>query len=117
MLRFTVASSSSDREYEIVAERVSDGFLRLSCQCDAAENGSHCKHRLNLLTGTPKEQKLTSGNSDDVALLRQWLVGTQLEEAIFSVKEITRDFEVAKLRLSKAKKALGSTLATGKLPT
>lgn len=77
----------------------------------------HCKHRINLLVGAPKEQKLTSRNPADVATLRQWLVGTQLETALSAVVENERELEALKTRLSKAKKVLGVALVTGRMPS
>lgn len=114
MLYFKVESSSGEQDYEVVAFR-EDGAVRMSCECDAASNGMHCKHRINLLTGTPKEQKLTSGNPADVAVLRQWIVGTPLEMALSTVVEMEREAEALKARLSKAKKVLGLALATGRM--
>lgn len=112
MLRFTVESSSGDRDYEVRAIREGER-VRMTCECDAARNGLHCKHRVNLLVGTPKEQKLTSGNPADVKLLRDWVAGTPLESALSTVVEAEREFDVIKSRLSKAKKVLAATLATG----
>ncbi|MEY9525103.1 hypothetical protein ACVI1J_004071 [Bradyrhizobium diazoefficiens] len=115
MLRFTVESSSGDKDYEVVAVR-EGSQVRMGCECDAASNGMHCKHRINLLVGTPKEQKLTSGNPADVETLRQWIVGTPLEVALSTVVAAERDLDALKARLSKAKKALGLALATGRVP-
>lgn len=115
MLYFTVESSSGDKDYEVVAVRDGDR-VRMSCECEAADNGMHCKHRLNLLVGTPKEQKLTSGNPADVVVLREWIVGTPLETALSTVMEMERDLDALKARLSKAKKLLAVALVTGRVP-
>lgn len=115
MLHFTVASSSGSGDYAVVAVREGER-LRMSCECEAADNGMHCKHRINLLVGTPKEQKLTSGNVADVATLRQWMAGTPLEAALSTVNEAEREIDALKARLSKAKKALAVALMTGKMP-
>jgi hypothetical protein len=115
VLYFTVESSSGDKDYEVVAVREGDR-VRMSCECEAADNGMHCKHRINLLVGTPKEQKLTSGNPTDVETLRRWIVGTPLETALSTVMTAERELDALKARLSKAKKVLGMALATGRTP-
>lgn len=115
MLRFTVASSSGNGDYEVIAVQ-EDGRLRMSCECDAADNGMHCKHRINLLRGSPKEQRLTSSNYADVETLRQWAAGTPLEASLLVVDQLEREMAAIKARLSKAKKVLGVALVTGRSP-
>ncbi|MFZ5738565.1 MAG: hypothetical protein ACOY6K_17010 [Pseudomonadota bacterium] len=115
MLHFTVESSSGGHDYEVTAYR-EDGRVRMSCQCEAANNGLHCKHRVNLLLGTAKEQRLTSGNPADVLVLREWLVGTPLEGALSTVVEAEKQLETLKRRVANAKKILGIALATGHVP-
>lgn len=112
-LSFSVFSSSPGVEYKIVAHR-SAGRLRLSCECEAAENGMHCKHRIGLLIG--EITALASGNGDDVATLGTWLSGTPLEASLSEVAALEREAEVVKRRLSQAKKRLGKVLLTGTSP-
>lgn len=86
----------------------------MSCECDAAINGTHCKHRLDLLKGDTSS--LLSANRSDVAILMSWIPGTPVEEATRIVEECERAANLAKRNLSSAKKLLGSTLVTGRFP-
>ena len=56
------------------------GSLTALCTCPAGEFGNVCKHRTNILDG--KTAAITSGNEGEVATVREWLVGSDVEAAL-----------------------------------
>jgi uncharacterized Zn finger protein len=76
--------------------------LNAFCTCPAGENGQYCKHRFAILAGDAKG--ITSMNEDLVATIRDWLPGTDLEDALMALAEAEHEYDVAKERLSAAKK-------------
>ena len=78
MLYFKVAGSEGDI-YEIAGER-HGARLRITCTCEAGQNGMHCRHRIALLDGDVTA--LRSGNKGDVEKLTEMLPGSDLETAL-----------------------------------
>jgi hypothetical protein len=78
MLRFRMEGSKGD-VYDVGAER-SGGGVRITCTCQAAENGIHCHHRIELLRGDVTA--LVSDNPSDVAKLQALIAGTDLAAAL-----------------------------------
>jgi len=82
--------------------------LSAYCTCPAGENGQYCKHRFRILGGSV--EGIVSGNSDDVMIVKSWLPGTDVEEALLEVAEKEILLEKAKKNLSTVKKKLARTM-------
>jgi hypothetical protein len=103
----------SEREPYRVSFKRQGGSLAADCTCQAALNGLHCKHRLNILVG--ETANVVSDNENDVAVVRSWLKGTELESLIAKVSETERAVEKKKKELANLKKKLARTLHGGGL--
>lgn len=75
ILNFVVKGSTGNL-YEITARRV-EGRLRMTCTCQAGQNGLWCKHRTALLNG--EFDHLSSGNLNDMATLAEIASGAVVE--------------------------------------
>ena len=82
--------------------------LNAFCTCPAGENGQHCKHRFAILAGDAKA--IISKNKDQVATIRGWLPGTDLESALIELAEVEHEYDVAKERLKTAKKKIAQAM-------
>lgn len=82
--------------------------LNAFCTCPAGDNGQYCKHRFAILAGVAKA--ITSKNKDQVATIRGWLPGTDLESALIELAEAERKYDVAKERLTTAKKKIAQAM-------
>lgn len=82
--------------------------LNAFCTCPAGENGQHCKHRFAILAGDAKA--VTSKNKDQVATVRGWLPGTDLESALIELAEAEHEYDAAKERLTTAKKKISQAM-------
>jgi hypothetical protein len=78
--------------------------LSAYCTCPAGDNGQYCKHRFNILGGIT--DGIVSGNEISVVEVTSWLTGTDVEAALNDVMDAEEQFEIAKLKLSSAKKQL-----------
>lgn len=101
-LSFTVEGSRGDL-YSVTFVR-SGNNLNCFCSCQAGQNGLYCKHRFALMEGDVTD--LVSENEDDVGLLKQMLVGTDVEAAYAIVRDAEISYEKAKQTLSDAKHRL-----------
>jgi hypothetical protein len=82
--------------------------LNAFCTCPAGENGQYCKHRFAILAGDAKA--ITSKNIDQVATVRGWLPGTDLESALIEFGEAEHEYDTAKKRLTIAKKRIAQAM-------
>jgi len=104
-LVFLVKGSSSDA-YEITF--IKDGAsLTALCTCPAGQYGNFCKHRIAILDG--KADAISSSNADQVPTVTEWLVGTDVEEALCELREAEEitaypkdEMAVLKKRLARA---------------
>jgi uncharacterized Zn finger protein len=90
---------SSTKPYEVVFLKEGDHITAL-CDCMAGKNGQHCKHRFRILDGS--DQDIVSDNTEEIALVQEWLIGSDLEEAL---KEIASAKTPADLVAAKKKAA------------
>ena len=103
---FLVQGSASE-PYQVSFKK--DGKkLSAYCTCPAGENGTHCKHRFNILKGSGKA--IVSENSADVAEVASWLPGTDVEAAMKVVNELEKKSNQIKQELSAAKKKLARSM-------
>ncbi|MCG8408924.1 MAG: SWIM zinc finger family protein, partial [Phycisphaerales bacterium] len=106
LLTFEV-SGSTGTPYQITAYKNLNN-LTLKCDCAAGQKGGWCKHRMALLAGDITN--LTSGNSDDVQILADWSVGTDVEQALRELEIADQAASTANKRLKAAKKALARAM-------
>ena len=94
---------SSIEPYKVTFKK-SENNLTATCTCPAGEHGLYCKHRFRILFGSI--EGIVSKNLDDVKIVKSWLPGTDVEEALEFVHDAEVQFEMAKKNLSNAKKKL-----------
>ncbi|KAA0893557.1 SWIM zinc finger family protein [Oryzomonas rubra] len=82
--------------------------LSAYCTCPAGDNGQYCKHRFSILGGVT--DGIVSANELDVEIVTSWLAGSDIEAALNDVLNAEEQFEIAKLKLSTAKKQLAKVL-------
>lgn len=105
-LEFLVEGSQGD-EYRVTFEREGDN-LNLFCSCPAGENGTYCKHRFALMDGEVDD--LLSDNEKDVAGLKEFMKGTEVEAIYKEVIETQTLYDKIGERLKKAKKELAKAM-------
>lgn len=71
------------------------------CTCPAGESGQYCKHRFAIIAGDNKA--VVSSNKEQVMVIKSWLPGSDLEEALIELAEAEHEHDKAKKRLSAAK--------------
>ncbi|MBN1497095.1 MAG: SWIM zinc finger family protein [Spirochaetes bacterium] len=101
-IKFHVQGSAQDPY--IVTFTLDDNVLTAFCTCPAGENGTYCKHRVNILQGISKG--IVSGNTDEVQTILSWLPGTPLESAINAYKTAEKNYDKARKELTSAKHRL-----------
>lgn len=103
-LTFLVKGSSKD-PYEVIFIKEGDSLTAI-CNCPAGTYGNVCKHRVNILDGNT--QSLSSNNSDDVATVVTWLVGSDVEVALTQLR--TAEKSTDKEAINDAKRKLARTM-------
>ncbi len=98
---------SADYPYEVKFYKDGNNLTAI-CDCPAGQNGLYCKHRFNILAG--KSENVVSNNKKKIAIIVEWLKGTDVEGAIQSVHEAERVFDTAKKDLSAKKKQLARAM-------
>jgi uncharacterized Zn finger protein len=99
---------SAPEPYGVVFVRRSKTNLSAYCSCPAGENGLYCKHRFAILDG--KKKNIISANADDVKIVQSWLPGTDIEKALFIVRDLEAQSAEIKKQLSSAKKDLAKAM-------
>lgn len=107
-IEFSVKSSDKNKDpYRVVIEK-SDSNLNAFCNCGAGINGQYCKHRFQVLSGNP--ENVIGAKNTELALVVDWLVGTDVEVALSSLALAEDQFEHSKKILNDAKKNLAVAL-------
>ena len=78
------------------------------CTCPAGENGQYCKHRFAIMAGDSKA--VVSSNKEQVMVIKSWLPGLDLEEALMELAEAEHEYDKAKKRLTAAKKNIARAM-------
>jgi hypothetical protein len=104
---FEVQGSAVD-PYGVVFVKRSETSLSVSCSCPAGENGQYCKHRFSILDGLTKN--IVSDNHDQVKLVKSWLVGTDVENALIKMRELEAKAAQIKKELTASKKAVAKAM-------
>ncbi|MBR8159005.1 SWIM zinc finger family protein [Burkholderia cenocepacia] len=98
---------SAEIPYELTFE-CDEKRIVAFCTCPAGENGTYCKHRLLILTGT--DPGIVSGNAEQIESVTSWLAGSNLALHMTELVEAKRSLEQAKGAVAKAKKKLSATM-------
>jgi hypothetical protein len=104
---YFLVQGSADEPYKVTF-RKKDNNLSAYCTCPAGENGQYCKHRFRILEGS--DEGVVSDNKNEVAIVKTWLVGTDVDAVLREVAEKEKALEKAKKELSIAKKMLARTM-------
>jgi len=106
-IQFFVQGSTPE-PYEVTFTK-DDNNLYVTCTCQDAENGLHCKHRINILKGETKN--IVSDNKAEVEKVKEWLSQSYLDFAFASYLAAERIEAEAKAKLALAKKELAQTMS------
>ncbi len=107
-LVFLVKGSAAD-PYEVTF--IKDGAsLTAICTCPAGTYGNFCKHRISILDGNA--EAITSDNADQASTVVGWLSGTDVEAALFEMREAGRNADPDKKALNDAKRKLARAMNT-----
>ena len=106
-LTFEVQGSALE-PYQVVFARREQNNLFASCTCQAGIMGQYCKHRFAILEGV--KTGIVSPNADDVGIVQTWLPGSDVEMALFKVRDLEKEAARIKNELSAAKKAVAKAM-------
>lgn len=105
-LIFEVQGSSTD-PYTVTFTKQKNN-VNAFCTCPAGENGQYCRHRFAIMAGDSKA--VISPNKDQVMVVKSWLPGSDVEEALMVLAEAEHEYDKAKTHLSMAKKNLAKAM-------
>ena len=94
---------SAKEPYKVTFQKNGEN-LSAYCTCPAGDNGQYCKHRFNILGRIT--DGIVSDNKPDVEIAASWLLGTNVEAALNNVIDAEEQYEIAKRKLTEAKKLL-----------
>lgn len=106
-IRFAVQGSAAE-PYDVLFVNRGDGIVSAYCTCQAGENGMICKHRMGIIRDPLPV--ILSGSGQDVATVRDWIKGSDIEDALNRLDQSERELDAAKGKVSKAKKALAAAM-------
>jgi len=96
-----LVQGSAPEPYRVTFTKTKNN-LNAFCTCPAGDKGQYCKHRFAILSGSTAS--IVSENQDKVALVLSWLPGSDVEKALEEVAEAEQECDLAKKRLTLAKK-------------
>ena len=105
-IEFLVKGSTPD-PYEITFIKDGDSLTAI-CTCPAGTFGGLCKHRVAILDGDVAA--VVSDNADKAPVVREWLVGTDVETALKEMRDANWPAESAKDSLAAAKRKLARAM-------
>lgn len=105
-LEFLVKGSTPE-PYEITFIKDGDSLTAI-CTCPAGTFGNVCKHRIAIIDGDASA--VVSDNADKVPVVREWLVGTDVESALKEMRAADWPAESAKDSLAAAKRKLARAM-------
>jgi hypothetical protein len=106
VIEFLVKGSTED-PYRVSFAKDGDNLTCL-CNCKAGSMGQICKHRTRIFEG--ELTGVVSENLDDVSTVREWLKGTDVEEALASMEASEAYLFQAKERLKQSKKMVAQAM-------
>ena len=99
---------SAPEPYEVTFVRRTDKNLSAACTCQAGVMGQYCKHRFAIMAGDATG--IVSPNTADVAVVKSWVAGTDVEAALIRLTEAEDQLEKAKRNVSAMKKQVAAAL-------
>jgi len=105
-IKFLVQGSAPE-PYHVTFTKTKSN-LNAFCTYPAGDNGQCCKHRFGLFSGSTKS--IVSENKDDVSIIQSWLPGSDVEAALKEMAEAEHESDLAKKRLSLAKKKVAKAM-------
>lgn len=108
MKRFECFVQGSAAEPYMVLIEKSGSNLNAFCTCPAGSNGQYCKHRFRILSGNP--EGMVSGDESLLVAVVDWLVGTDVEQAIGELARAEDALRFAQRAVKSAKINLAAAL-------
>ena len=105
-MTFLVKGSSPD-PYELTFIKDGDSLTAI-CTCPAGTYGNFCKHRIAILDGDAAA--VVSENVDKVAIVGEWLIGTDVESALLEMRDANWSADEAKQALAAVKRKLAKAM-------
>ncbi len=99
---------SSDSEYQVIFYKTSNS-VAATCTCLAGENGTYCKHRLDILKGEITNVK--SKNTNQVSMVLEWYANSPLQQQVNLLEELEDEKQQLTKRIFKEKKSLAKMLS------
>ena len=99
---------SAQEPYKVTFVKRSQTNLSAYCTCPAGDNGQYCKHRFRILDGLTTD--IVSENLEQVKTIQSWLVGTDVEEALLTMRSIESEAIKIKKALASAKKEVAKAM-------
>ena len=84
--------------------------IEMLCDCSAGIHGTHCKHRIALLTGDYKNVIYAEETAQHLKLIASWIPGTKLEAALKDLAEHEKKAQDAAKELKNAKRKLARVM-------
>lgn len=106
-IKFLVQGSASE-PYQVEFIRKDKEQLIANCNCPAGSVRRPCKHRFSILEGSRKG--VVSDNKNDVEIVLDWLVGTELEEMLNQLSQLEKQMDLLKNETTKKKKLLAKVM-------
>lgn len=98
---------SSPEPYKVTFTKIKNN-INAFCTCPAGQNGQYCKHRFAIMAGD--NNAVVSPNKEKVMVVKSWLPGSDLEEALMELAEAEHEHDKAKKRLTAAKKSIARAM-------
>lgn len=102
-----LVKGSSPEPYEVTFTK-NNSNMNAFCTCPAGENGQYCKHRFAIMAGD--NRAVISSNKDQVMVVKSWLPGSDIEEALMKLAEAEHEYDNAKKRLTAVKKSIAKAM-------
>lgn len=106
-----IVKGSTTPEYVVTFINEGEG-LYIFCSCQAGQNGSHCKHRSNILSG--KYSDILSDNIDHLKLVEKWISDSELPNVLEEISLKTKEIQRQQKSLKDLKKKLSRLMHQGK---
>ena len=112
VIEYRVRGSRGDL-YDVRFQRVGPS-IQASCSCRAGESGLFCKHRNSLIEG--EVGAIVSGDTGKLAMIGEYLSGTDAEAALKALSEAERQLLQAKALVSSRKRDVSALLGYWRYP-
>ena len=99
---------SAKEPYQVEFVKRSETNISAYCTCRAGQMGQYCKHRFGIIEGNPNG--IISDNPEDSKTVQSWIPGTDIEEAMNTVRVIEDEAKEVKRRLTAARKAVAQAM-------